>query len=581
MRLARMLLKTGHHSPTENRFSAVPFHFRVDIRKRLARIAWLLLALVAMQVSASEIALEGRWRLATPQETVADVRTDDPMLHAFDPAQPTLLAASNEIAWVLLRPRDGAWPQQPWVLGIMNSGLQKLTLYVPGEAPRHATLGTRDAGEWPAHGRRAFAIESPIASGQPLLLHVDAHDAIASPLIFSAQPAAQFIARDSAWLALASACLAIMLAMATMALCFALRLRDATFAHYAIFVFGYGFILALQSGYVFEPLGWRALAASPRLWGRLSVAIAIISAALFFMRFADLPRYVRRGRHLLAVYAATVGVVAVLGLVPGLAAVGRTLINPLLIVGAPLFLGIAAVAAWRGSRYAALFMLGWTPLLSVTALGSLQLYGSRHEWAWSDQSSLLCGALEALLFSLALAYRTLESRRAHAQARQQADIDSLTGLYNRRAWQERIDDLGDDAPLSLLFLDLDHFKRLNDDRGHHVGDDVLRTLSQAIRSELRQTDIAGRYGGEEFVLALVATESDQAARIAERIRERLQRDVGAHAPASTVSIGVATRLPGESLTMLLRRADRAMYAAKRAGRNRVELARSKRSYAEA
>lgn len=554
-------------------------HLHTDIRKRVARVAWLLLALVAMQASAGEIALEGQWRLATPQETVVDVRTDDPALHEFDPAQPTPMAASNEIAWVVLRPRDGIWPQQPWVLGIMNSGLQKLTLYVPGEAPRHATLGIRSAGEWPAHGRRAFAIESPIASGQPLLLRVDAQDAIASALLFSAQPAAQFIASDSAWLALASASLAIMLAMATMALCFALRLRDATFLYYAIFVFGYGFILALQSGYVFEPLGWNALAAAPRLWGRLSVAIAIISAALFFTRFADLARYVRRGRHLLALYATTVGVVAVLGLVPGLAAVGRVLINPLLIIGAPLFLGIAALAAWRGSRYAALFMLGWAPLLSVTALGSLQL-GSKHGWAWSDQSSLLCGALEALLFSLALAYRTLESRRAHAQARQQADIDSLTGLYNRRAWQERIDDLGDDAPLSLLFLDLDHFKRLNDDRGHHVGDDVLRTLSQAIRSELRQTDIAGRYGGEEFVLALVATESDVAARIAERIRERLQRDVGAHEPASTVSIGVATRLPGESLTMLLRRADRAMYAAKRAGRNRVELARSKRSYAE-
>jgi len=559
----------------------VPVDPSVDYRNRLARFAFLLLALFSTQAWAGDIALDGRWRLASSQETATDVRVDDPALQPFDPSRLTHLASTDETAWIVLRPRAGHWPQAPWVLSVMNSGLQKLTLHVPGAPAQASTLGSRSAGTWPSHGRRAFAIEAPLAPDQALLLRVDTHDAIASSLLFAAQPAAEFIADDSAWLALASASLAIMLAMATMALCFALRLRDATFAYYAIFVLGYAFILALQGGVVFEPLGWSALATSPRLWGRLSVAIAIIAAALFFTRFADLPRYVQRGRRLLGAYAALVGSVAGFGVVPGMEVIGRVLINPLLILGAPLFLVIAALAAWRGSRYAALFMLGWTPLLGVTALSSMQLYGATRDWAWSDEASLACGALEALLFSLALAYRTLESRRAHEQARIQADIDSLTGLYNRRAWQERIENLRVDAPLSLLFLDLDHFKRLNDDRGHHVGDDALRRLAQAIRSELRKTDIAGRYGGEEFVVALTATDSAQATPIAERIRERLQRDAEPGHPASTVSIGIATLLPGESLAMLLRRSDRAMYAAKRAGRNRVALAKANRVYAQA
>jgi len=561
----------------------VTLDLRADFRNRLARFVLLLLVLLPLQAWAGDVALDGHWRLAAAQESPAHVDLNDPALHSFDPARLTHLAAMDETAWVVLRPRDGHWPQAPWVLSVMNSGLQKLTLYLPGAAPHESHLGPRAAGEWPAHGRRAFVFDSPLAPGQPLLLHIDAHGAIPSPLLFSAQPAADFLADDSAWLALASASLAIMLAMATMALCFALRLRDATFLYYAIFVLGYAFILALQGGIVFEPLGWTAFAAAPRLWGRFSVAISIIAAALFFTRFADLPRYLQRGRRLLQVYAVLVGSVAILGILPGLDSIGRVLINPLLILGAPLFIGIAALAAWRGSRYAALFMLGWTPLLGVTALSSLQLYGATRDWVWSDMASLACGALEALLFSLALAYRTLELRRAHEQARLQADIDSLTGLYNRRAWNEQVAtaSVGDDAPLSLLFLDLDHFKQLNDRGGHHVGDDALRALSHAIRGELRKTDIAGRYGGEEFVVALVDTDSGHALRIAERIRKRLQLSADIGGATSTVSVGVATRLPGEDIAALLRRSDRAMYAAKRAGRNRVTLARANRRYAEA
>jgi len=123
----------------------------------------------------------------------------------------------------------------------------------------------------------------------------------------------------------------------------------------------------------------------------------------------------------------------------------------------------------------------------------------------------------------------------------------------------------------VLFLDLDRFKELNDRLGHEAGDAALRTLATVMREELREQDIIGRFGGEEFVVALPGADRLHAARVAERIRARLQA-LAAEDPADalrTVSIGVATLNDGETTSALLKRADKAMYAAKAAGRNRV------------
>ncbi len=123
----------------------------------------------------------------------------------------------------------------------------------------------------------------------------------------------------------------------------------------------------------------------------------------------------------------------------------------------------------------------------------------------------------------------------------------------------------------MLFLDLDRFKELNDRLGHEAGDTALRVLAGVMREELRDQDIIGRYGGEEFIVALPGADRVHAARVAERIRARLQT-LASTDPAKamrTVSIGVATLQREETTSALLQRADAAMYAAKAAGRNRV------------
>jgi diguanylate cyclase (GGDEF)-like protein len=180
--------------------------------------------------------------------------------------------------------------------------------------------------------------------------------------------------------------------------------------------------------------------------------------------------------------------------------------------------------------------------------------------------------------------RVLESsnRRAFAlelEMHREARTDALTGLDNRRAIQERgllelkrAQRLG--APVSLILCDVDHFKRVNDWFGHEAGDGVLRTIAATLRAALRETDLLGRWGGEEFIAVLIETEAATAREIAERIRAAVAAIAFDTLPEGmTISLGVATAweiadVP-DAWEALLQRADRHLYQAKSEGRNRV------------
>jgi len=542
----------------------------------------LLALFLPAWASAEEFHLEGSSRAADANRQVSADHRDDPRLQRFDPARTRVFPHSEHGTWVFLWPAQGRWPPAPWVLEVRSPGLQKVRFYPPDAgAPRTAQLMQPDANAWPGHGRLVFPIGVTPADGEPLRLHVDSTGVIPAPMSFSAMPVAEHLRADALWLAFASACLSIMAATAMVALFFAMRLRDPAFVYYSGFVIAYVLILMLQTGYVADPLGWTALAAAPRMWGGIATSLSVVFAVLFLNRFAHLRRFFPGGRRPLLVFAGAISGLAVLGQLPIESAneLGRVLLNPLLILGAPLLLGVAVVAALRGSRYAGFFLVGWTPLLVMTVFSSAQLYGFASSWTWSDNAALATGAFEALVLSLGLADRSLALRHDRDKARRLADIDALTGLYNRRAWTERL--LAAQADLqragqafSVLFLDLDQFKELNDRLGHQAGDAALRMLASVMREELREQDIIGRYGGEEFIVALPGADRAHATRVAERIRQRLDHLATAD-PANamrTVSIGVATLLAGEGTARLLKRADEAMYAAKAAGRNRVVLA---------
>ena len=161
--------------------------------------------------------------------------------------------------------------------------------------------------------------------------------------------------------------------------------------------------------------------------------------------------------------------------------------------------------------------------------------------------------------------------------------DVLTGLYNRWYVIEKIDSeinraLRHGSPMSVLMLDLDHFKRINDTWGHAAGDEVLKAIGKLLKDSCRVYDVPGRYGGEEFCIVLPETRMGNTAVVAERIRQRLEStevSCGGDSVVVTASIGIAGMdEPASSEVLspaaLIDRADRALYSAKSRGRNRIE-----------
>jgi two-component system, cell cycle response regulator len=177
---------------------------------------------------------------------------------------------------------------------------------------------------------------------------------------------------------------------------------------------------------------------------------------------------------------------------------------------------------------------------------------------------------------LALQAQLLEAQKALSIL---ATRDELTGLCNRRAVMERLDRELDRAgreggSLSVLLIDVDHFKHLNDDRGHQAGDEVLREIAVRLDRVAGPSATLGRYGGDELIAILPGSDSAAAVALAEKMREAVSAAIPTQAgPLSmTVSIGCGTHSPGQAASVLIANADVALYRAKAAGRDRVEAA---------
>ncbi len=189
--------------------------------------------------------------------------------------------------------------------------------------------------------------------------------------------------------------------------------------------------------------------------------------------------------------------------------------------------------------------------------------------------------LETLLYAVGAAFIALMMAKERAENihKTAAATDTLTGLLNRRGFLEKAEALiglrSGDGRVTALMFDLDHFKSINDRFGHAIGDEALRVFAKTIRATMREDDIIGRLGGEEFAAVLPGAVSE-AAKAAERVRTAFEVagvEIGGHRMGATVSIGAAGALrPGCKIEQLLSRADAALYAAKADGRNRVAFA---------
>ena len=181
---------------------------------------------------------------------------------------------------------------------------------------------------------------------------------------------------------------------------------------------------------------------------------------------------------------------------------------------------------------------------------------------------------------------TINRANVYAEILKHATLDALTGFYNRRQLEERIKQETAKAkrqktPLCAIMIDIDFFKRINDQYGHTAGDLVLKTVSKTMRSQLREYDIAGRYGGEEFAILLPFTKTDEAVMVAERLRQavenkiidlsKVNQEIANKNINATISLGIYQFKTTDAPQDLLKKADEALYQAKETGRNKVVI----------
>lgn len=209
--------------------------------------------------------------------------------------------------------------------------------------------------------------------------------------------------------------------------------------------------------------------------------------------------------------------------------------------------------------------------MTMTAVLILQLFDAVDP---ARAGTLLVTILVTTAF--AFAFSVINNRQQNL-LRRLATRDPLTGVGNRRAFVEKLAEViakfeRSGSPSSLVMLDVDHFKQVNDVHGHSAGDEILRRVSHRVQSRIRITDSLYRIGGEEFVVVIDGKDVDAAAVLAEELRERIEANELVPGIAVTVSIGVAQIRKSDSHDAWLNRADEALYAAKRSGRNTVRVA---------
>jgi diguanylate cyclase (GGDEF)-like protein len=386
--------------------------------------------------------------------------------------------------------------------------------------------------------------------------------------------------QDTGRFVLRVACFAVIMAMALASLLSFLGLREPVFAVFAVSVAVMGLWLAMLSGLWGYPEPWLQLHGLelPMLFA-LPLAIMGGTARLLIKQGGidrALPRVDRAAARFMQVMllAGAVAVFLPRPLWPALSVVTEVTFALICLGVAMLF--VRAMADRRAQPAYALATVA--PFL---ALGASQLLAPDWTMSWKIELLMLASAWFVMVSSLLLTTRLLRLRRQRDELRVQAETDPLTGLANRRAIMRELNALVRQAqvagtPLAVAFIDVDHFKAINDRLGHADGDRVLVAVAGVIRDTVRRSDRVARMGGEEFLVVLPGAEASQGRQLLERICARIRgvcHRLQLDGPTVTASAGLTwLGADPDGIADLLGRADAAMYVAKRAGRNRVELA---------
>jgi diguanylate cyclase (GGDEF)-like protein len=539
-------------------------------------VAWLVLAPAGAQAHAGN----GMARIERLQDGIA---TTPEQVRQLPESAWTATAEPNQLAGAQ---RGSGW----WRLHAqsMQEAKQLLLVYHPYSArltvlappdyqPQHKSIFDRRPDD--GHSRRALAFAWRDTT-QPVFIGVE--DA-RYPLQVAVRTPRAYSVEDYGHVRVLWLSLGILIGVSLVTLLFWMQLRErvyllfaATMALQMLYV-----LLAYGDAYALTVLGWLARFGVEGIW--FLATTSTIVTVFFLLEFAELwPRAPRLSRALFVV-GAQLPVLLLVALLLSSAVPGQDrnwfppLGNALLLAANALAIITLVVVRLRGGRQAGFVLIAWVPLVFVSTARALQLSAGKPLNPWLEYGLPLMQAFAAVVLVWGLAHRMRVFQRERDAAQEDAEHDALTHVLNRAGMMRRLDQAIAASrqrrlPLSVLFLDLDHFKRINDTHGHAIGDACLCAVTETIQEEMQPEENLGRIGGEEFLLLLPGSARRHARDLAERIRQQIEarcaRVQGAPV-ALTLSIGVVECQPQDGATSLLRRADEAMYQAKHEGRNRV------------
>jgi diguanylate cyclase (GGDEF)-like protein len=550
------------------------------------RVVLLLLCLAGLPAAALAAAAPGPFTVTVLPFSAADASPEqvtgghlDP---AFVPFDYKAARAPGEPFWLRLVPQQGIETPDDPVLAVRKGRHLDLRAFDSGGRAGERLTAVATLPEYRGEETALFVLPAGRPSGDPVDVRVNAAGLGAERLDFSEASLSETLAQGRAKARTVALAFGALLAMSVTAILIFFVIQGRIFVWYATLFSLQALYIAFISGQGFD---WPILAAAETVgshaWN-IPAALSGAAACLFVREITDMQRYFPRHYVAFGWLSLAFVALAISNLLRGPETAGViTAIGNLVFLGTAVYTLVIAFFAWlRGSRPAGWFLVAWTLLEVMTIWTALKSMVDAAE------PLLLYGlplsmVAAAMLVALGVADRLREQRVALSDAERRAQTDPLTGVLNRRSLLERLTAACARAqarglPIALLFIDLDHFKAINDSRGHAAGDACLRAIIEPIQRELRMSDVIGRYGGEEFVVILSSADARVAEAIAQRIRERVEGLMveGYGAPIRlTCSIGVATsdalNVWGEDLVA---KADAAVYVAKGAGRNRVFVA---------
>ena len=546
---------------------------------------WLLLAALTACASLRAGALEVA-RLPTPAEPAQVLSGQLDGQFQVRPVA-VIQEVSHQPRWWRVRTSGRVDIQSEPLLLLDGPYMTRVEAWTPGAATptRHAIYG--DDMDL-RYSSRALAIPLPqgLPAGASVYLRVSAPGAV--PMAVSVQGRDEVHRADLIYVAWRTMILSAMVVLALLALAFWAGVGERSFAFLALTLTCAALYIAAMGGEM-RGIPWLdALFGQDPRATRVVGCLGVMASNVFMRMFLDLRRQAPRIDRILHWLTLAMGATALLNLAMDRGEFAM-LGNLLLVLSALAVFAAGAATSLKGHRAARFLLLSWLPLIVMCILKALQLMGFIAGASWLTHALAASFALAGLLLTIGLSDKLLQLRRDRDHASRQASTDPLTGVLSRGAIERRLKEeiaivQATGRPLCVAFVDIDHFKGINDTHGHHVGDACLSYIGQRVRNRLRTQDLLGRYGGDEFLVLMPDTAlADGAARSEQMLAAVNCRPLSIDGllVAGSLSIGLAQLRAGETAQQLLARADAALYASKAAGRDRVSSELSPQANAQA